>query len=179
MLNFLCRWFKPPKPMSRIEAIEVARRDTLGNFRYREQPYPWPDASSTTLHFPELVLRVDRFTLGYIERCTVYQDTHEARIGHVATGSEFVGIGLGTLLARSYISELQRRYGVTRVIFEEDSTKYNTAPYPQFFASLGAREIFHPGWRSSWELDIGTPLESNLLICKGQISSGHSKMPRP
>ena len=156
MLNFFRRWFEPPKLMSRAEAIEVARRNTVMHFQHRGQPYPWPVANCTTVHFPDLVLRVDCFTLGYIERITVYQDTHQLCIGHVATSAEFARNGIGTLLVRSFISELQHRYGVTNVLFEQDSKKYDAAPYPQFFASLGAREIFHPGWRSSWKLEVGT-----------------------
>lgn len=144
----------PPQPLTREQAIVLANRDPLAYFQHRDSPYPWPPASDQVIYLPALTLQIDRYTLGYIERCTVFMDTHEARIGHIATGTEFNCLEIGTLLARAFIAELKQRYRVVSVRFEEDCSRYDKAHYPQFFASLGAREIYNPGWRSSWSLTL-------------------------
>lgn len=122
--------------------------------RYTGRAYDWARSPTFDAHvdsLPDIYVNAGGSAVAWVERITVSQAAGRATLGHFAVHSQLVRRGLGRSLAHALGLEFQLRFGITELVFSEDSPNYEQAGYEDFFRSLGAIPVVaQPGWRPEW-----------------------------
>jgi len=144
MWNIFKSRSETPVSLSIDEAIGMFKEDPSRYFTARRAPLSWEahDPHSQRPLFPDdMRVVVGEHTLGYVQRVKCSGTT--ATIGHIAVEKSLSGSGrrLGIVIARAYAAELRRRYGINRIVFAEDHSKYHEEGYPTFFTRLSATPL--------------------------------------
>jgi ribosomal protein S18 acetylase RimI-like enzyme len=145
LLYELKQWFPRPdmRCISVDEAIALFKANPIAWFTCHQEPYRWPERRNNTAGFAASLPNVGVLVRGHhiadMERATIEGAT--ARIQHVGVASELTGRGIGPVLLRTMAHEMACRYGVTCIVFSEESTKYHEKGYEKFFAKIGARRL--------------------------------------
>lgn len=131
-------------PVDVDQAIKLFALNPSGYFSARAESTLWPAADEVEgrpVYPSDMRVLVRGHTLGFVERVKCSAGT--ATVGHIAIAKSLSGQGkgLGVLLARAYAAELRSRYGIDRIVFAEDSSKYYEGGYPSFFRRLGAQAL--------------------------------------
>lgn len=91
----------------------------------------------------DIYVDVDGYSFGYIQRIEIHLEDRVAKIGHIATGSNFTRMGLGKKLIYSFSKRVKIDYGVEEIHFCESS---QLDVYPYFFKEkLGATHVLDNG----------------------------------
>ena len=119
--------------------------DPIGNL-FHMSGEPW-DSSSENID--NLFWGQGRLRLGWIQNISVDAQNKLLKVGHFAVEKDYVGMGLGARLARSFGREVKSSLGVTHICFDESS---QDPAYPHFFSvGLGATQQSSPaGHGKSW-----------------------------
>lgn len=141
MSKFLNNLFAKKITVDPKSAIDSFKRTPANYFTYRQKPFSWPQQDSdrtTQIDFTDMCVQVCDHKLGFVERVHCIDAT--AWIKHIAVVKSLGGkrTKIGTVLARAYAHELRTRYGINRIIFQEDHREFKEAGYPEYFASIGA-----------------------------------------
>jgi GNAT superfamily N-acetyltransferase len=125
------------RQVSLEEAIKLFHRNPLASFTYFNQTYEWPDASDRSYFtLTDVQIRVHDHALADMERLSITGGT--ARIQHIGVANSLTRRGIGPALAKAFALEAARRYGVVRIVFAEDHSKYHERGYDGFFEKIGA-----------------------------------------
>lgn len=85
----------------------------------------------------DIWVRVVGQQIAYAFGITLDQRQRDVRIGHFAVELEFVGMGIGSTLARALAATFEKRWAIDTITFNERSRKFDLY-YPAFFERLGA-----------------------------------------
>jgi ribosomal protein S18 acetylase RimI-like enzyme len=136
------------EPKTLDEAIEAFKKQPLNAFlSHGGVPYVWPapddkregDLATGAIDFQKIYVRIGMHKLGYIHNMEVHG--RQATIGHFATATDVEGRGVAQIMARTCARELEKRYGVERIIFDESHKKFYEKGYPRFFSKIGATVV--------------------------------------
>jgi hypothetical protein len=129
------------KVVSIDEAIELFKLSpNRWFFVFPDHPFCWPEKlehSKTSLG--NAYIFVGGNGIGYIHNISCQGDL--AEIGHFAVARGLERRGIGYLMAKAIAYELKNRYGISKIIFSENSTSFIEADYPKFFSTLGALPV--------------------------------------
>jgi hypothetical protein len=130
-----------PAEISVQEAISLFKDTPVKYLTYRREPYNWETEGTINdrLSLGDLTVLVGRHKLAYIEGVEMKGQT--ACIRHIATALEKTRCGIAPTLARAYARELNKKFGITRIIFMENHSKYMESGYQEFFKQLGAKAL--------------------------------------
>lgn len=104
----------------------------------------------------DIYVRSQGGEIAYVQNIHFNPVTRIVTIGHFAVAnSTLQGMGIGRRLAHVLRAEFAWRFKATEIRFSENSSKYISAGYPQFFASLGAVEVYPPcAIRPDWHWTV-------------------------
>ncbi len=145
-------WLKR-RQFTNAEAVALFKENPLRWFRNPAGPYTWTSRliNNERYHPADISIYVGDMAIGFVEGIVVFHTTKTATVRHIAVSKGLEGQGLGFVIAHALRLCLVNHYQVKTILFEEDSSKYQSARYPAFFSRLGAKMIVvRPGGRPSW-----------------------------
>ncbi len=122
----------------KVDPIELFKKSPNSwYYEFPDKPFQWPvKPQNSVISIGDIYIFVGGSTIGYIHNIKCHGNI--AKIGHFAVEQGLERMGIGRIMALSIAKELKERYGISTIIFSENSTKFIEADYPKFFNALGA-----------------------------------------
>lgn len=144
---------KQEAPLTVEESVAVLRQDVAAYFHGSSSmsTYKWPEKKASVFYPEDVYVRVAGQVLGYIQYIVI--DGPVARIENIACETAYVRQGVTAAIAKAFAQEVDARYGVSVIVFEEKTDRYEEKGYSGLFAKIGTTPLPLKAWQKKGRND--------------------------